>query len=574
MGSAAAAACAAAAAAATRQLRRLRRNRCVGVISRRYSSTMATITGKASAAGGGWQGGRRGAVAWTPADELVGSGSRNAPDRQACKRPSSVPVSAAAVARAPPRACAALNPAFPASPCLATAHAADRGGGRRQPRHRRRVCAPVCCQGQPRDCGLQAGGRAAVPAPMLASQQRRHCPATCHHQTLTRPCCIHGPSRRAGVCTPPAKRLANPTQPPTGAHCLAAAAAPQAAAAGARGAGPGGRGADGHRAGPAAAGEHRGLGRRAAAPGAALRRADQQRGWVLVTNAGGCWSPTRHSAWAEGSSPRVPHPRGFTPHTHPTGVYGRRVGIDEINYDDMLLAFTTNCVGPLLVVQQLFKCVPFERWARGMCPARHGRAPARAGCNDTQPAAAAALQLAGSRCCCMRRRSCPRASRCDRCTPHTAPQARRAGRRAAKPGGQRHFQSGQRGGQRQRRRLRIQASAAHAPSCPALARWDEGEGGRALPRCAGAAAARRSLPSEEVQLLTATAPSNRRRASKSAMNITTKSLSIDLAPHGVTCTLLHPGAAAGQSVSRVWHAGRAPRLARMCWRAHLDGLPA
>lgn len=37
------------------------------------------------------------------------------------------------------------------------------------------------------------------------------------------------------------------------------------------------------------------------------------------------------------------------------GVYGRRVGLEEINYDDMIFAFTTNCVGPLLVVQQLHK---------------------------------------------------------------------------------------------------------------------------------------------------------------------------------------------------------------------------
>jgi NAD(P)-dependent dehydrogenase (short-subunit alcohol dehydrogenase family) len=31
------------------------------------------------------------------------------------------------------------------------------------------------------------------------------------------------------------------------------------------------------------------------------------------------------------------------------------------------------------------------------------------------------------------------------------------------------------------------------------------------------------------------------RASKSALNIITKSMAIDLAPEGVTCTLLHPG---------------------------------
>jgi NAD(P)-dependent dehydrogenase (short-subunit alcohol dehydrogenase family) len=31
------------------------------------------------------------------------------------------------------------------------------------------------------------------------------------------------------------------------------------------------------------------------------------------------------------------------------------------------------------------------------------------------------------------------------------------------------------------------------------------------------------------------------RASKSALNIMTKSMAIDLAPEGVTCVLLHPG---------------------------------
>ena len=37
------------------------------------------------------------------------------------------------------------------------------------------------------------------------------------------------------------------------------------------------------------------------------------------------------------------------------GIYGRRVGLSDVTYDDMLATFVTNCVGPLLVVQQLHK---------------------------------------------------------------------------------------------------------------------------------------------------------------------------------------------------------------------------
>lgn len=37
------------------------------------------------------------------------------------------------------------------------------------------------------------------------------------------------------------------------------------------------------------------------------------------------------------------------------GVYGRRNGLDDVTSDDMLFAFQTNTIGPLLVVQQLRK---------------------------------------------------------------------------------------------------------------------------------------------------------------------------------------------------------------------------
>ncbi|PSC75715.1 NADH-dependent fumarate reductase [Micractinium conductrix] len=37
------------------------------------------------------------------------------------------------------------------------------------------------------------------------------------------------------------------------------------------------------------------------------------------------------------------------------GVYSRRVGFSDVTHDDMLAAFTTNAIGPLMVVQQLHK---------------------------------------------------------------------------------------------------------------------------------------------------------------------------------------------------------------------------
>ncbi|KAI3427133.1 hypothetical protein D9Q98_007070 [Chlorella vulgaris] len=37
------------------------------------------------------------------------------------------------------------------------------------------------------------------------------------------------------------------------------------------------------------------------------------------------------------------------------GIYGRRVGLTDVTAEDMLATFTTNCIGPLLVVQQLHK---------------------------------------------------------------------------------------------------------------------------------------------------------------------------------------------------------------------------
>ena len=37
------------------------------------------------------------------------------------------------------------------------------------------------------------------------------------------------------------------------------------------------------------------------------------------------------------------------------GIYSRRVGLGDVTATDMLADFTTNCVGPLLVVQQLHK---------------------------------------------------------------------------------------------------------------------------------------------------------------------------------------------------------------------------
>ena len=37
------------------------------------------------------------------------------------------------------------------------------------------------------------------------------------------------------------------------------------------------------------------------------------------------------------------------------GIYSRRVGLEDVAAADMIADFTTNCVGPLLVVQQLHK---------------------------------------------------------------------------------------------------------------------------------------------------------------------------------------------------------------------------
>jgi short-subunit dehydrogenase len=37
------------------------------------------------------------------------------------------------------------------------------------------------------------------------------------------------------------------------------------------------------------------------------------------------------------------------------GVYGRQLTFSDVTAADMLHTFTTNCIGPLLVVQQLHK---------------------------------------------------------------------------------------------------------------------------------------------------------------------------------------------------------------------------
>lgn len=37
------------------------------------------------------------------------------------------------------------------------------------------------------------------------------------------------------------------------------------------------------------------------------------------------------------------------------GVYGRRVGFKDVTAQDMLFAFTTNAIGPLLVTKALHK---------------------------------------------------------------------------------------------------------------------------------------------------------------------------------------------------------------------------
>ena len=37
------------------------------------------------------------------------------------------------------------------------------------------------------------------------------------------------------------------------------------------------------------------------------------------------------------------------------GIYGRRIDFQTVTFDDMIAAYTTNCIGPLLVVQQLHK---------------------------------------------------------------------------------------------------------------------------------------------------------------------------------------------------------------------------
>lgn len=52
------------------------------------------------------------------------------------------------------------------------------------------------------------------------------------------------------------------------------------------------------------------------------------------------------------------------------------------------------------------------------------------------------------------------------------------------------------------------------------------------------------------------------RASKSALNIVNKSLSIDLAPDNVTCTLLHPGYVMTGGGARV-----APSAGAKSWRS-------
>lgn len=63
--------------------------------------------------------------------------------------------------------------------------------------------------------------------------------------------------------------------------------------------------------------------------------------------------PESIAAWAEGLAVAQTGHVDYV--INNAGVYGRRVGLDTATAEDMLYAFQTNTIGPMLVVQQLFK---------------------------------------------------------------------------------------------------------------------------------------------------------------------------------------------------------------------------